>query len=72
MKHNIELYSDQLEDIVWGELDEALMAMEEALRCVEGGDSCGVYSFIDEDLEKKELKKTIKAYKRVIREWEIS
>jgi len=72
MKHNIELYSDQVEDIVWKELDEALKGLELALRSVEGGESCGVYSYIDHDTEKKELKKTIKAYKRVIQEWEIS
>lgn len=69
MKHTIELFSDQLDDIIYQELTETLEDYERYLTEAKEGIPVGVYSF-DKKVEKEELKKDIKALKRVMEIWE--
>ena len=70
MKHNLEIFSDQLDDIILYELKEALASLEDSLKFTDSGNASGTYSYnLKED--RAQIKKTIKAYKRVIEEWEM-
>jgi len=70
MKHTFEIFSDQLDAILVAELEETLRDYELSLHNANRpGHSEGVFSW-DIREEKKELKKTIKALKRVIAIWE--
>lgn len=71
MKHTIELFSDQLDDIIYQELREQLIDYKQYLQTAKESVPVGVYSY-DSSIEKKELKKDIKALKRVIEIWETS
>ena len=71
MKHTIELFSDQLDDIIYQELRDLLVDYKQHLQTAKESIPVGVYSY-DSSIEKKELKKDIKALKRVIEIWETS
>ena len=65
----IELFSDQINEIIYQELTETLEDQENYLKMALEGLSAGVYSFEVEE-EIKELKKDVKALKRVLKIWE--
>lgn len=68
MKHKLDIYTDQLDGIILYELTSALTDLEDSLRFTDSGQASGTYSYnLKED--RAQIKKTIKAYKRVIEEW---